>query len=427
MAAWQVQEQTCYCPESVKVSGHVSSDIKTTWSKNVVKVSIGVIHTTRPDRPSISNVNVANRREIDVRHLPSSLLCYWLHPCEAWELFYSYHAGHRVTDYLTVSVEIDLKTSAARASPFETQKSSEAILRGIVHNLRRVTRAMADMVDVHQGPRLIPVLNITVDASNTPKQHADELCRFMMGLVGNIAALAKELPDTSDDAAAWYDLTVRSIIDIDIGRLRMADCGLEAKQLLRLNNVDQRWVSKLDYHVKLHHLDVSSNSIDGDDALQSKSHRGLSFLSILCLVCGTIPEVDISWNPTGCVTLLRKEFIISSTTRVIGAYAILPSEHNPTKTTVPPKRAHTNQLLRQGDHPKPSALEWEGILTTLLSSKIAETLKNIKGLKRYHGYIRVFGSALSGFSLPGSVSDVDAVVLLRDKETTIDAGLTEGK
>ncbi|KAF4744323.1 hypothetical protein FOZ63_007045 [Perkinsus olseni] len=415
MAAFSYDPAVCHCPRVIRDSPHIPLSAKTGWSREIFKVTVGLIHTCAGvGDKELLTMSPVNRRDISPSALPPSLLF----PCRAWEQFTPVRPGKRPVDHLLVSVDIELKGGRLLLA------AAKELCEGLLASLRRVCEIIMTM------PEALPSLEVTVDVSNTPPHQAMGLCCFLSHFLMGISSLVEQLRKREVDkenSEEWYD--DEPLVEIEITRLRMAHCGLTLHHLTQPLLASRPKV-KSSASVALASWDLSSNAISGErKAVVRKS----SLLSVVKVVCKSLKEVDISWNPPSCADLFRS--VLPScprAARIIGASAVLLREEE-----VGPRRelsdaSQFNRTQKWSLQPAAkgrSAVEWERILGEVLLPCVNDAVTKVFGDDTENGdaYIRVFGSSLSGFALASTKeSDVDAVVLLRGHERSIEDNLEEG-
>ncbi|EER09154.1 hypothetical protein Pmar_PMAR020799 [Perkinsus marinus ATCC 50983] len=193
----------------------------------------------------------------------------------------------------------------------------------------------------------------------------------------------------------------------------MSKCGITAQHLTHPLRIDPSWFPTTSASLVVARWDLYDNAIRSEDAMLDDIEAP-SLFTTLKSVCKSITEIDVNGNPPGCNEL----FLPFNGAKIIHNILQqgLPDHHHPVQKRPPPP------------HHRRSAGEWEVILTRLLSSIINDALNKVSGrrMKDRKPYIRVFGSALSGFSLSSEESDVDAVVLLEGEEKFSEGILEEG-
>ncbi|KAF4709209.1 hypothetical protein FOZ62_022727 [Perkinsus olseni] len=418
MTAFSYDPSVCHCPRVIRNSPHIPLSAKTGWSREIVKVTVGLIHTCEgAGSKELLTMSPVNRRDISPSSLPPSALLY---PCRAWEQFTPVRPGKRPVDHLLVSVDIDLKGGRLLAAAVP-----DVLCEGLLASLRRICEIMTTMAEA------LPILEVTVDVSNTPPHQAMGLCCFLSHFLIGVSNLVEQLRRREVDkenSEEWYD--DEPLIEIEITRLRMAHCGLSLQHLTQPLLASRPRVNSPAWPVALGSWDLSSNSIN----IERRADIGdSSLLSTVKCVCKTIKEVDISWNPPGCADLFRSVLpTYPYPAKIIAASAVLLREEKVEPRKEPSDAFEFNRTQKWPLQPVAngrSAVEWERILSEVLLSRVNDVLTKVFGDHTKYGdaYIRVFGSSLSGFALASSKeSDVDAVVLLRGHERSIEDNLDEG-
>ncbi|KAF4665568.1 hypothetical protein FOZ61_010776 [Perkinsus olseni] len=415
MTAFSYDRAVCYCPRAIRDSSHIPLSAKTGWSREIFKVTVGLIHTCEGvGSKELLTMSPVNRRDISPSALPPSLL----YPCRAWEQFTPVRPGKRPVDHLLVSVDIDLKGGRLLLA------AAKELCDGLLASLRRVCEIMKTMAEA------LPSLEVTIDASNTPPHQAMGLCcflsHFLMGVSNLVEHLRRREVD-KENSEEWYD--DEPLIEIEITRLRMAHCGLTLQHLAQ-SLLSGRPRVESAASVALGSWDLSSNAISGE---RKAEVRKSSLLSVVKVVCKSLKEVDISWNLPGCADLFRSFLpTYPHAAKIIGASAVLLREEEVGPRKGPSDAFEFNRTQKWSLQPvanSRSAVEWERILSEVLLSRVNDAVTKVFGDDTENGdaYIRVFGSSLSGFALASTEeSDVDAVVLLRGHERSIEDNLEEG-